>query len=663
MRNRRHTMSRRRFLGLLGAGATVCGLGFPAILHARPRTKSIIVLGMDGMDPGLLNRFLTDGRMPNTRRLIESGAFSPLRTSDPPQSPVAWSNFISGTNPGGHGIFDFIARNPATLEPYLSASRASGATKSLRVGSWQLPLTAGKVENLRRGPTFWTTLEEHGVDCTVLRMPANFPPTPGKARSLSGLGTPDVHGSYGIFSYYTNDPKETTRDVSGGHIEKIHLRESAADCILRGPQNSFAADNRDTEVPFKVFVDPAVPVVRVSVQGTEFILKEGEWSEWIHVRFSLLPHLTDVATICRFYLKKAHNPFSLYVSPLDLDPAEPLLPLSTPPGYSRELAARIGPFYTQGLPADTNALSSGVFNDAQYREQATFVLNEELRMFESEFARFQEGFFFSYFCSLDLNSHMFWRTLDPKHPAYSPGLEKQHGDFIPWLYSQMDAVIGQVLKRVSDDTLLIVMSDHGFGSFRRQFNLNSWLMDNSYATPLRGIQRGHNGYFADIQWERTRAYGLGINSLYLNLRGRELHGGVSPGAVAEGLKQELAAKLLAVRDPDSGAPVISHVYDPSAIYSGPCVGLAPDLVIGYAPGYRASWETILGKYPKDHVLDNTGAWSGDHATDSANVPGVLLANRRIMLDEPALIDLAPGILQTLGAPQPEGMTGKPAFEI
>jgi hypothetical protein len=471
-----------------------------------------------------------------------------------------------------------------------------------------------------------------------------------------------VHGSYGIFSFYTNDPKETTHDVAGGHIERIHFRDSAADCILRGPQNSFAADHRDAEIPFRVFVDPVASEARLSVQDSEFILKEGEWSEWIHIRFPLLPHVTDVAAICRFYLKKARGPFSLYVSPLDLDPSEPSLPISTPAGFSRELAARIGPFYTQGLPADTNALSSGVFTDVQYREQASFVLQEELRLFESEFSRFQEGFFFSYFCSLDLNSHTFWRTLDPQHPAYSPELAREHGDFLPGLYSQMDNVIGKALERVNEDTLLIVMSDHGFGPFRRQFNLNSWLMDNGYATPLRGSRRGQESYFAGIQWNKTRAYGLGINGLYLNIRGREAHGSVSPGATAEGLKRELIARLLAVRDPDNGEPIISHVYQPAAIYSGPCLDQAPDLIVGYAPGYRASWDTILGKYPKEHVLDNKDAWSGDHATDSAFMSGVLLANRKIALENPALIDVAPGILQAFDVPRPEGMIGKPAFE-
>ena len=655
-------MSRRRFLGLIGAGAAACGLGFPAIVQARPRTKSVIVLGMDGMDPALLQRFLREGRMPNARRLMETGAFSPLQTSDPPQSPVAWSNFISGTNPGGHGIFDFIARHPATLEPYLSTSHTAGASGNLHVGQWLLPLKAAEVKNLRQGPTFWNAIEDRGISCTVLRMPANFPPTPGKARTLSGLGTPDVHGSYGIFTCFTTRPEESTRDVPGGHIEKVFIRNHAMEGDLRGPVNSFSDKGGDARLPLKVFVDPVNAAVRILIQSQDILLNEGEWSDWVKVRFPLLPGLVDAPAICRFHLQSAHNPFALYVTPLDMDPSEPFLPISTPATYSRDLAGRIGSYYTQGLPADTSALSSGVFNDNQYREQALFVLNEEFRMFESELNRFQEGFFFSYFCSLDLNSHTFWRTLDPKHPSYSPELAKAQGDFIPGLYDRMDKAIGMAMERLDGDTLLIVMSDHGFGPFRRQFNLNSWLMDNGYASPLHAGHRGEEPYFADVNWGRTKAYGLGINSLYLNIRGREPAGSVAAGGHAETLKKELSTRLLSVRDPDTGEPVISHVYNPADIYSGPCVGLAPDLIIGYAPGYRASWDTILGKYPKEIILDNKDAWSGDHATDSAFMSGVLLASRKITLDQPALSDVAPGILRTLDVPLMKGMTGQPAFE-
>ena len=634
-----------------------------------PSTDRMIVLGVDGLDPLLLERFVDQGLMPNCKRLMETGSFRRLRTSDPPQSPVAWSNFISGTNPGGHGIFDFMARDPRLdqIKPFLSMSRAEQAGTTLKIGNWQLPLSSGTIRNLRKGPTFWTHLEERGIPCTVLRVPANFPPTEGEAVSLSGMGTPDVLGGYGTFAYFTDDPATATHEVQGGSIYRVDVDDNVARCVLPGPENSFVAvgdpeemkvkeKEREekrrrgeaaewtTDIPFQVYFDPARPLAKIVIQDQAFVLKEGEWSEWIAVRFQMLPHLVDVAGICRFYLKQMQGKFALYASPVNIDPAHPAVPISTPPDYSRRLVRELGYFYTQGMAEDTKALSAGVLTSAEYRQQATFVLNERMEFFKHELARYKRGFFFHYFSNLDLSSHVFWRTIDHQHPLYSVALAAEHGDFIPALYQSVDEAIGLALDRLDERTVLCVMSDHGFTSFRRQFNLNSWLMENLYIWPKVSRAQSVNTYFADVDWTRTKAYGLGFNGLYLNLKGRELHGKVVPGAEADRLCSDLISRLTAYRDPQTGDQVISNVYRAKDIYSGPYASDGPDLIVAYNNFYRASNETVRGEFPRGLVLDNTDAWSGDHCIDSQFVPGVLLCNRPIKSDKPALEDLAPTIL-------------------
>ena len=655
-------LTRRSFLASLGAVAALaggCGRGASQPADA-PATDRMIVLGVDGFDPVLLRRFIAQGLMPHCERLMASGSFRRLRTSDPPQSPVAWSNFISGTNPGGHGIFDFMARDPKSekFQPFLSMARAEQGGTPLRIGNWNIPLSSGQVRNFRKGPTFWNYLTDRGIPCTVLRMPANFPPTEGESVSLSGMGTPDILGGYGTFAYFTDDASRVTRAVEGGPIFLIEVREHVAECVLPGPKNSFAADGRSADISFQVYLDPERPLAKIVIQDQAFVLAEGEWSEWIAVRFQLLPHLADMAGICRFYLKQTQGRFGLYVSPVNIDPAHPALPISTPPDYSRRLVRELGYFYTQGMAEDTKALSAGVLSSAEYRQQATLVLNERMRFFKHELARFDRGFFFHYFSNLDLSSHVFWRAIDPQHPLYSASLAAEHGDFIPSLYQSVDEAIGLALETVDDRTVLCVMSDHGFTSFRRQFNLNSWLMENLYVRPKVSRLQSVNSYFADVDWTKTKAYGLGLNGLYLNLKGREVHGIVAPGAEADELCRKLIRQLTAFPDPQTGEQVISNVYRASEIYSGPYAADGPDLVVAYNDSYRASNETARGEFPRGVVLDNTDAWSGDHCIDSAFVPGVLLCNRPIQSDEPALEDLAPTILTQFGVPVPPEMTGR-----
>ncbi len=654
--------TRREFLRVAAQATVAFGfLGFPNVVRAAaPRAgRKVIVLAIDGMDPGLLKSYVGRGLMPHCRGLMERGGFLPLGTSCPPQSPVAWSNFISGGNPGLHGIFDFIARDPATRLPYLATARTLPARHSLHLGQVSLPLTGAKVELLRRGPTLWKLLDDHGIDATVIRAPVNFPPTPCGARTIAGLTTPDIHGSYGIFSLYSEDPARMPGDPPGGHIERIAVVDGSAHAVLRGPANSLRTDQASADVPFSVELDHDRSLARVRIQESQLLLREGEWSDWVELDFPLAAPLATVAGICRFYLKKTKPHLELYVSPVNLHPARPAMPVATPPAFGRDLVRDLGLFYTQGMPENTSALTAGVFDDDEYRRHATDLLAEQVRLAEYGLDHFHDGFLYVYFSTLDLNSHMFWRCIDPQHPAYTAELARRHGDFLPWLYGEVDKVVGRALRQVDDETLLFVISDHGFTSFRRQFNLNSWLMDNGYASPVDRFSRDQAGYFANTDWTRTRAYGLGINSLYLNVADREGGGIVRPGDDARRLAAELAAKLGEVRDPQTGEKVFANVYRAADIYSGPCAAAAPDLILGYNQHYRASWDTILGKYPREVFLENNLAWSGDHCMDPGFLPGVFLCNRPVQASAPALHDLAPTILALFGAPAPTEMSGRP----
>ena len=638
---------RRQFLKLMAgvAAAAAC----PAPLRAGARRhrarRRCIVLGIDGMDPTLSARFMQEGRLPNFARLAAQGHFAPLRTSMPPQSPVAWSSFISGANPGTHGIFDFIARDPATLTPYLSTSRLIPGGRALRLGRWSFPLTGGRLENLRRGPTLWVELEKRGIDSTVIRIPSNFPPVPSRARTLSGLGTPDIHGAYGIFTRFTDRIGERSRDLSGGRIERVRVRDNLVEARLPGPVNTFDTRGTRVDIPFTVALDPVHRSARIRIQSHDFVLGQGGWSGWIPLRFEMVPHVSGADGICRFYLRSARDAFDLYVTPVNIDPANPVLPVSSPADFSAALVRRAGRFYTQGMAEDTSALSAGALDDAEFRAQATDVLRESQRLYASELPRFREGLFFFYFSSLDQNSHAFWRTVDPGHPLHDPALDAAHGDFLPWLYTEMDRALGEALAACDDETLLLAISDHGFGSFRRQFNLNTWLLENGFARLQPGAAR-ESEYFGAIRWGETQAYGLGINSLYLNLAGREPEGCVRADG-KRALQEQLRERLLAAVDPETGARPVHGVYLPEEIYTGAEVKHAPDLVIGYAPNYRASWDTILGKYPPQVYLDNRDPWSGDHCIDAAFMSGVLFSNRRLAAGTPGLDTLAPRIIEWL----------------
>ena len=630
-------------------------------LAADRLAHKLIILGIDGMDPQLLRQFMAEGKMPNFARLAHRGSFRQLTTSIPPQSPVAWSNLITGMNAGGHSIFDFIHRDPKTLQLYFSTSRVEPPKHAIHLGNWVIPLGGGSAEQLRKGKAFWEILDEHGVPNSVFRIPANFPPVPAKGETLSGMGTPDLRGTYGTFTFYTDDPTVAAGSVEGGQVIPVQVENSRVSANLVGPDNSFRKDSSAATERFQVDLDPLESVARIAIDEHEFILREGEWSDWVRVEFQLVPFLANVKGMCRFYLKQAHPRFQLYVSPVNIDPADPALPISTPASYSRMLSEEVGEFYTQGIAEDTKALSGGVLDDKEYLEQAHTVLAEHRRVFDAEFPKFRKGVFFFYFSSLDLNSHMLWRLMDPKHPQYDASAAAQYGSAIADFYQEIDQVLGEVLPKLDEDTTLLVLSDHGFAPYYRSFNLNTWLLNNGYIVLKKDTRTDSAEPLANVDWTQTRAYGLGLNGLYVNLRGRERNGIVTPGAEAEALASELKQKLLTVQDPQSNLEVITRVDIAKEAYQGPYAQTGPDLLVGYNRGYRAGWKTILGAFPPDVLEDNTNPWSGDHCMDYTLVPGVLLSNRKIAASAPALTDIAPTILAEFGIPRSKDMMGQSVF--
>ncbi len=633
---------------------------FAKTLGKRETSKKILILGFDGMDPNLLWIWVKEGKLPAFQKLMSEGDFKPLGTSIPPQSPVAWSNFITGMDPGGHGIFDFVHRDPESYIPIFSASSTEEPKKNIKLGNYVLPLSGGNVKLLRKGKAFWQILETYDIPATVFKIPSNYPPAETKQRTLSGMGTPDILGTYGIFNYYTDEPTEMKEDIGGGRIHEVYVIGNRVEARLPGPINTFKKDRPESYLDFKVFIDPENPLAKISIQDHEFILKEGEWSEWKRIRFEMIP-TQSVSGICQFYLKQIRPSFKLYVSPINIDPAKPALPISTPEGYSKELARRFGPFFTKGLPADTKALDHDVLDEKEFLELDDFVLKERKEIFEYELSRFESGLLFYYVSSTDQRQHMFWRLIDRKHPLYDEKLAAQFGNTIENIYQEADKMLTKAMEKVDKNTLLMVISDHGFTPFRRCFNLNTWLKENGYLKLIQEWRQGETEFFQNTDWSRTKAYAYGINSLYINEQGREAEGIVKPGKEKDALVREIAEKLERVVDPLTGERVILNAYITKNVYHGPEAKNAPEIIIGYNRGYRASWATPLGRIPKPLFEDNRQKWSGDHCMDPSILAGILLTNQKIKREAPALHDLTATILKVFDIEIPQEMIGKPIF--
>ena len=636
----------------------------------EPRTHRVVVLGFDGVDPGILRGYLE--QLPALRGLAQEGTLTPCRTTNPPESPVAWATFATGRNPGGHGIFDFVRRDPDTYQPQ------NGMVDRVPpiFGRFGFPIRPPRAVNRRQGEPFWDPIARAGHRVSILRMPLTFPAELARGGELlAGLGVPDLRGTNGSYTLFAAGPDANEGDTEfGGRHLKIYPEAGSADARLEGPPDPRRPGTGArlwTPVRFRFAVDSASVAVG---DGDAVPLQPGLFSEWVAVTFHAGP-LVRLHGLVRFVLLRGGEHPAVYASPIQIAPRAPPVPISVPDGFAGELAERVGLRKTSGWPEDTFAANDGVLDDVLlFRDiRDTYRANERVLLDRLDHSG--ASLVSMVFTATDRMSHMFYRYRDAEHPAHD---EARIADFVeqtgvpdPILaaYRWMDETVGQVRARMAPGDVLVVVSDHGFHTWRYGVNLNTWLLENGYlalfdaATPR--TQRNLKQFFGtgistgEIDWSRTRAYALGLGQIYLNLAGREGAGIVTDG---NALREEIAAKLARLTGPD-GRPAFTRIHFGDAIFHGARMADAPDLQCAFAPGYRVSWQTALLGVPRRVFEPNLYPWSGDHCSnDAAQTNGVFLSNRKLPAGvHPGLEDIARTVCALFDVDPPEGSEGRDLF--
>ncbi len=618
------------------------------------KARRVVLVGLDGQDPELTEKWMNEGLLPNFSRLRETGTFARLGTTLPAESPVAWSSFQTGCNPGKHRIYDFLVPNRKSLMPELSSANVTAPARTLKLGKYRIPLGQPSIAAGRKSVAFWTILGQFGIFSSILRVPITFPPEKFGGVLLSAMNVPDVKGSQGTYFYFTTDSNDKRVLVSGQQCP-LEPVEGGAKGELPGPQNTLVKDGGELRIPFLIVpANEGSGAVKLQLPDQTLELRQNESTPWVTLRYKAAVGFT-VKAIARFLLLEQKPNVRLYVTPIQIDPEVPALPISHPVSYSIYLAKKQGPFATLGVAEDTSGLNECVLGEDAFLRQAQDIHAEREQMFFDALAKTPRGAAVCVFDLTDRVQHMFFRFhRDDKWGAAVA--DERYANVLRDLYVQMDGLVGRVMKEIDDGTVLMVLSDHGFKPFRRAVELNRWLQENGYlaenaaATTPDLLQR--------VDWSKTQAYAVGFGGIYLNLAGREARGIVS-GADAARLKREIREKLKLLRDPERADSPVSEVYDRDQAYKGPYVGDAPDLVVGFAPGYRVAWETVTGGFGERVISDNTRPWGGDHNMNPPEVPGMLFCNRPIDVEDPNIVDIAPTVLDLFGIPVPSHMDGKP----
>lgn len=673
----------------------VCLLSAAGCSRARPPSafsQKLVVLGFDGLDPALTKRWMDEGKLPNMARLAKQGTFAALETSHSPESPTAWASFATGVNAGKHNIYDFLVRDTRTYVPDLGMVRREPPRFLLNY----IPIARPRILSIRGGTSFWVSAGRAGVRSSILTVPVTFPPEEvPNGEMLSGLPLPDIRGTMGTFSYFATDLSryEEGNTEFGGILRRLVFEGDTARAELVGPPNPIVRSRQreirskapltdadraelaelgadeDIIVPFTVRWDRSARRAAIEIQGSTIQLGEKEWSKWLLLDFrvNLLIRLHGMAQI---YLIAAGNDLQLYVSPINWRPDSPPAPMSSPESFAADLYKTQGIYRTLGWAEATWPLNEGRLDEKTFMDDLYRAFDDRAGVILNRLNGGQWDLLVGVIESTDRVQHMMWRLLDPGHPMYDATLASQFGDSIERVYRRCDQFVGEVLEHLDPATPVMIVSDHGFHSFRYSVNLNTWLVQEGFMT-LHGRQPGEKKlddlfgggeFWENVDWSRTRAYAMGLGQIYFNLRGREAKGIVDPGDEYRALADELASRLLTMTDPQNGQRMVRAVYKRDDIYRGPYLQNASDLQVGLEDGYRVSWQTTLGGTPPGIVYPNMKKWSGDHgAYDYQTTAGVLISSRTVATDRPRIIDIAPTVLKYFGLPMAADLDGKALF--
>ena len=653
-------------------------------------TQKLVIIGFDGMDPDLVREWIDEGRLPTFKKLAEQGGLYPLQTTHSPESPTAWASFATGVNAGKHNIYDFLVRDTATYFPDLGMVRREPPKFLFDY----IPRSRPKVISTRGGTSFWVTAGSAGVRSSILTVPVTFPPEEVlNGELLSGLPLPDIRGTMGTFSFYATDLSryEEGNTEMGGILRRLVVEGDVARTELVGPPNPIVrqqiqslrakgaaitpADRKtiaeleqkeDIRIPLTIRWNRSAKTATVEIDGQTVALEPGKISGWIDLEFRI-NFLIRLHGMAQMLLMNAGNELQLYISPVNWKPDDPPVPMSYPEGFAGELFQKLGYYRTLGWAEATWPLNEGRMNEDQFLEDADRAFDDRAQVILDRIDSRTWDVLVGVIETTDRVQHMMWRLRDQRHPMYDAALAASHGDAIGRIYRRADTFVAEVLEHLEPGTQLMIVSDHGFHSWRKAVNLNTWLVQQGYMV-VQGQQPGEKKledlfgggeFWENVDWSRTRAYAMGLGQIYFNLRGRESKGIVSPGAESKALADELSAKLLTLVDPTDGSRIIRAVYKRDDIYSGEYIGNAAELQVGMDDGYRVSWQTTLGGSPQGIVYDNTKKWSGDHGGyDFATTAGVLIASKPINTQTPSIMDIAPTVLQFFGLPVPNYIDGK-----
>lgn len=655
--------------------------------------QKLVILGFDGMDPRLLERWMDEGKLPTFKKLAAEGGFYRLETSTSPESPTSWASFAVGGNAGKHNIFDFLVRDVKTYVPDLGMVRREMPSFLFDF----VPMGKPKAVSLRGGTSFWVTAGRAGVRSSILTVPVTFPPEEVPSGvMLSGLPLPDIRGTVGTFYYFATDLSryEEGNTEMGGILKRLVFEGDVARTELVGPSNPIISARmqevrqkqlpheqeraamaeleaqRDVTLPFTIRWNRAERTATIEIQDATIRLAEGQWSKWVPLEFRI-NFLMRVHGMAQFYLIKASDDLQLYISPVNWRPEKPVMPISAPGSFSKDLYDRLGTFRTLGWAEATWPLNEDRIDEKAFMDDLYRAFDDRAQLILQQIDSRKYDLVVGVIESTDRVQHMFWRFIDPTHPMYDAEQAAMWGDAIERVYRRADLLVAEVVEHVEPGTDIVVLSDHGFHSFKHGVNLNTWLIEEGFMARqqqpvgdknLDDMFGGGGQFWENVDWSRTKAYSLGLGQIYFNMRGREGQGIVSEGEEYKQLADELSARLMTMTDPKTGQRIVTGVYKRDDVYSGPYMADAPDLQVGFADGYRVSWQTSLGGSPPGLLYDNLRKWSGDHCSfDYKGIPGAIITTRKVTSDQVRIIDIAPTVLKYFGVPIPKEMDGKPLF--